>query len=261
MNLTLNGKRAVVCGSTQGIGKAIAVELALLGASCTLIARNENKLRQAIGELAANAGQEHEYLVADFSKISEVQALIDGSLKNRTVHILINNTGGPAAGPIVDATAEQFLAAFQQHLVVNHLLTNAVIPSMRNAEYGRIINIVSTSVKIPIRNLGVSNTVRGAVASWAKTMANELGRWQITVNNLLPGNITTSRLDSLITTTAQHTNVSTAEVEAAMKKDIPLGRFGTPGEIAALAAFLAAPAGAYISGTSIPVDGGKTGSI
>ncbi len=261
MNLSLKGKKAVVCGSTQGIGKAIAMELAALGASCTLVARNEQALRTVLDELARDAGQEHEYAVADFSKLSEVHSLIDGSIRSKPVHILINNTGGPAAGPVVDATEEQFVSAFQQHLIVNHLLATAVIPAMKEAGYGRIINIVSTSVRIPIRNLGVSNTIRGAVASWAKTMANEVGRWQITVNNLLPGNITTGRLDSLIGTTAKNTNTSINEVEELMKKEIPLGRFGTPAEIASLAAFLASPAGAYISGTSIPVDGGKTGSI
>lgn len=261
MNLSLEGKNAIICGSTQGIGLAIAEELALLGANCTLIARNEDSLKEVIKELDIAMRQQHNYLVADFSKPGEVKLIIEKYVKDRAVHILINNTGGPPAGKIFDANEEDFLKAFNQHLICNHILTKAVVPSMKKEKYGRIINIISTSVKIPLKNLGVSNTIRGAVASWAKTMANELGQFNITVNNLLPGNITTQRLSSLIEATAKKGNVVIQVVEQNMKDEIPMKRFGDPAEIAALAAFLASPAGSYISGTSIPVDGGKTGSI
>jgi len=261
MNLSLKEKNAVVCGSTQGIGLAIAKGLALLGAHCTLVARNEEALKKVIGELDSSQGQHHNFLVADFSKPDEVRTTIEEHVKQQAVHILINNTGGPPAGMIMDAKEEEFLTAFNQHLVCNHILTKAVVPSMKKEGYGRIINIISTTVRIPLKNLGVSNTIRGAVASWAKTMANELGQFGITVNNLLPGNISTQRLSSLIDTNARVANTDKERIEQAMKNEIPMKRFGDPSEIAAVAAFLASPAGSYVSGVSIPVDGGKTGSI
>jgi len=261
MNLSLEGKNAVICGSTQGIGLAIAEELALLGANCTLIARNEESLKEVIHNLDTTLRQEHNYLVADFSKADEVKEIIEGHVRQHVVHVLINNTGGPPAGPIVDAKEEGFLKAFNQHLICNHILTTAVVPSMKKEGYGRIINIISTSVKIPLNNLGVSNTIRGAVASWAKTMANELGQFNITVNNLLPGSITTQRLATIIEQAAKRGNVVIDVVEKNMKDEIPMRRFGQPSEIAAVAAFLASPAASFVNGVSIPVDGGKTGSI
>ena len=261
MNLSLKEKNAVVCGSTQGIGLAIAKELALLGASCTLIARNEEALKKVIGDLDTSLGQHHGFHIADFSKPEEVRTMIEEHVKHHAVHILVNNTGGPPAGMIMDAKEEDFLRAFNQHLICNHILTTAVVPSMKKEGYGRIINIISTTVRIPLKNLGVSNTIRGAVASWAKTMANELGQFNITVNNLLPGNISTQRLASLIDTNAKAGNTDKDRVEQSMKNEIPMKRFGEPSEIAAVAAFLASPAGSYVSGVSIPVDGGKTGSI
>lgn len=261
MNLSLKGKNAVVCGSTQGIGLAIAKELALLGANCTLIARNESALKEVVRTLDTSSSQRHDFLIADFSKPDDVRKAIEEHVKQHTVHILINNTGGPPAGMIMDAREEEFLKAFNQHLVCNHILTKAVVPSMKKEGYGRIINIISTNVRIPLKNLGVSNTIRGAVASWAKTMANELGQFNITVNNLLPGNIETQRLASVIEASAKNANTSSDKVELSMKNEIPMKRFGEPSEIAAVAAFLASPAGSYVSGVSIPVDGGKTGSI
>ena len=261
MNLSLKEKNAVVCGSTQGIGLAIVKELALLGANCTLIARNEEALKKVIGDLDTSLGQHHGFHIADFSKPEEVRTMIEEHVKHHAVHILVNNTGGPPAGMIMDAKEEDFLRAFNQHLICNHILTTAVVPSMKKEGYGRIINIISTTVRIPLKNLGVSNTIRGAVASWAKTMANELGQFNITVNNLLPGNISTQRLASLIDTNAKAGNTDKDGVEQSMKNEIPMKRFGEPSEIAAVAAFLASPAGSYVSGVSIPVDGGKTGSI
>jgi len=261
MNLSLKAKNAVICGSTQGIGLAIAKELALLGANCTLIARNEETLKKVIPDLDTSLGQHHGFHIADFSKPSEVRSMIEEHVKHHAVHILVNNTGGPPAGMIMDAKEEDFLKAFNQHLICSHILTKAVVPSMKKEGYGRIINIISTTVRIPLKNLGVSNTIRGAVASWAKTMANELGQFNITVNNLLPGNISTQRLASLIGTNAKNANTDADKVEQSMKNEIPMKRFGEPAEIAAVAAFLASPAGSYISGVSIPVDGGKTGSI
>lgn len=261
MNISLEGKNAVVCGSSQGIGFAIAEELALLGANCTLLARNATALEHATKMLSKKFNQKHSFAVADFSRQEEVQDAISGIVKQGPVHILVNNTGGPPAGPITEAESEAFVIAFQQHLICNHILTKVVIPGMKMEKYGRIINIISTSVKIPLHNLGVSNTIRAAVASWAKTMANELGQFNITVNNVLPGLTETARLESLIQNTAQRRQVSTDIVVMEMKNDVPMKRFGLPSEIAAMAAFLASPAASYVNGTSIPVDGGRTGSI
>ncbi|WP_207492681.1 SDR family oxidoreductase [Aridibaculum aurantiacum] len=261
MNLSLEGKNALICGSSQGIGLAIATELALMGANCTLFARNTTSLQEAVLHLDNTLQQEHDTLVADFSKPDEVKQVIEQYVKDKPVHILINNTGGPAAGPIVDAGEEQFLAAFNQHLICNHILTQAVVSSMKAAGYGRIINIISTSVKVPLKNLGVSNTIRGAVASWAKTMSNELAEFGITVNNVLPGATKTQRLSSIINNNANKQQKEIEQVELEMQKEIPAKRFGEPGEIAAVAAFLATPAAAYVNGTSIPVDGGRTGAI
>lgn len=261
MNLSLDGKTAVICGSTQGIGLAIAEELALLGANCILLARNEDALKEALTKLNVDNRQLHSYAVADFNNPDQVRATIEELVAANPVHILVNNTGGPPAGPVLDAIPEQFLIAFNQHLVCNHILATAVIPGMREAGYGRIINIISTSVRIPLKNLGVSNTIRGAVASWAKTMSNEVGRFNITVNNILPGFTRTQRLSSIVSTTAAKKNASETAVEQEMQEEVPMKRFGEASEIAAVAAFLASPAASYVTGVSIPVDGGRTGSI
>lgn len=261
MNLSLEGKTAVVCGSTQGIGLATAEELALLGANCILLSRNEASLQEAVQKLDIGNRQLHSYKVAEFSKPEQLREVINAIVAAQAVQILINNTGGPPPGPIIDAGEDEFIAAFNQHLICNHILTKAVVPGMKEARYGRIINIISTSVKIPNKNLGVSNTIRGGVASWAKTMANELGEFNITVNNVLPGYTGTQRLRSLIQTNAAKRNVANDIIEREMMHDIPMKRFGEPSEIAAMAAFLATPAASYVNGVSIQVDGGRVGSI
>ena len=261
MNVSLEGKNAVICGSSQGIGLAIAQELASLGANCILIARNAKSLGEAMDTLQSSLHQNHSFTVADFSKPDEVRIAIQTILAHQTIHILVNNTGGPVSGPITEAKEEEFVNAFHQHLINNHLLTKAVIPGMKRRKWGRIINIVSTSVKIPFPNLGVSNTIRAAVASWAKTMANEVGQYNITVNNILPGYTETKRLESLVVQTAKKKKLSIEQAREEMVKDIPLKRFGDPSEIAAVAGFLASPAASYVNGVSIPVDGGRTGSL
>lgn len=261
MNLSLSGKNAVIGGSTQGIGLAIAKELALLGANCILLARNETSLQQAITTLDTNQGQEHEYVIADFSNNQEVKTAIEKIVATKTVHILINNTGGPAPGAITEAAPENFTNAFQQHIINNQILVQTVLPGMKAAGYGRIINIISTSVKIPIANLGVSNTIRAATAAWAKTVSLEVAHYGITVNNILPGYTKTQRLDSLINSNAAKQNISADELSTNMKQQIPARRFGEAEEVASMAAFLATPAAAYVNGTSIPVDGGSTGAF
>jgi 3-oxoacyl-[acyl-carrier protein] reductase len=261
MNLSLENKTAIICGSTQGIGLASAIELANLGATCILMARNENALKEAIEKLDTSFNQQHNYLVANFDEPNEVKKVIEHFMQNKVVHVLINNSGGPNAGPIATANEEDFIHTFNRHLICNHILTKAVVPSMKAAGYGRIINIISTSVKIPLANLGVSNTIRGAVASWSKTMANELGQFNITVNNVLPGATATGRLTAIIQNNAGKKNTTIDEVEEEMKKEIPMKRFAEPSELGNVVAFLASPAASYINGVNIPVDGGRTGSM
>lgn len=263
MNLPLTSRRALVGGSTQGIGRAIAEALAAQGATVTLLARDAARLQEVAAALPTPAGQSHDFITADFS-VPEVLASTVRAYTSATgvsFHILINNTGGPPGGPLLAATPADFRSAFEQHLVANHLLAQAVVPGMRAAGFGRIINIVSTSVKIPLPGLGVSNTIRGAVASWAKTLANELGPHGITVNNVLPGATLTQRHHSLVEKKAAQTGQPTDAIEADMLKLIPAQRFGLAEEVAAAVAFLASPAAGYINGTSVPVDGGRTGSF
>jgi 3-oxoacyl-[acyl-carrier protein] reductase len=261
MNLSLQGKKAIVCGSTQGIGKASAVELALLGAEITLVARSQAKLEDVARELPSNHGQKHNFIVADFSDATGLKSAIQEFAGSNIVQILVNNTGGPPAGQAIDARIEDFTAAFSAHLLCNQILVQALVPGMKQSEYGRIINIISTSVKIPIRGLGVSNTIRGAVANWSKTLSVELAPFGITVNNVLPGASMTARLESIIKTKAEKSNMTREQVIKEMESEIPASRISAPSEIAAAVAFLATPAAGYINGINVPVDGGRTGSL
>lgn len=257
----LNGMKAVVCGSTDGIGFAIAREFSKYGIACTLLARNEEKLKTAVEALKRISPLNHSYAVADFSDPSQVKNAIQQFSEKENYHILVNNTGGPPPGNAIDAEPLDFLNAFQQHLICNHILAKQLVQGMKSLHYGRIINILSTSVKIPIKGLGVSNTIRGAVASWAKTLSMELAPYGITVNNILPGLTETGRLQSLINSNAKKSGLSEEDVRKMMLSEIPAGRYGFPEEPASLALFLASPAAAYINGVSIPVDGGKTGAF
>lgn len=252
---------ALVCGSSKGIGKAVAVALAQMGANVCLTARNTNSLVETKNQLHTGLNQQHEFLVADFSKPNELKEIIHNHLKTKSYHILVNNTGGPAAGNITDAKEDEFVAAFQNHLLCNHILAMALLPGMKENGYGRIINIISTSVKIPLKGLGVSNTVRAAVANWSKTLSNELAPLGITVNNVLPGATKTQRLEEIIKNKANKTGNSTDAIEKEMIHEIPFGRFAKPEEVAAAVAFLASPQASYITGINIPVDGGRTGSL
>ncbi len=262
MNIDLTGKFALVRGASQGIGRAIAEELGALGATVTLVARDEAKLKDVLKGLSRSKNQAHDYVVLDSSDTkrleSETSAKFGGA---KSYHILINNTGGPPAGLASDAKPEEFAAAFSSHLLANQIFTQAVLPSMKNARYGRIINIISTSVKEPIAGLGVSNTIRAAVANWAKTLARELGPHGITVNNLLPGATKTQRLEAIFEGRAKKSGKPIEEVISHSQAEIPMGRFADPSEIAAAVAFLATPAASYITGINLTVDGGRTASL
>jgi 3-oxoacyl-[acyl-carrier protein] reductase len=258
MDISLKGKRAIICGSTQGIGWATAQVFAELGAHCILIARSKTALEAAVADLPATASQDHGYAIADFSNPEQVREAVAQIATEGAVEILVNNTGGPKAGPVLDANPEVFEEAFRQHLVCNQILAQGVVPGMKSAGYGRIINIISTSVKTPLPNLGVSNTIRLAVASWAKSLSNEIGEFNITVNNVLPGLTETGRLKSLVKHTAESASRAEADIEKQMVDSIPMKRFGSPDEIARVIAFLASPAASYVNGTNIAVDGGRT---
>jgi 3-oxoacyl-[acyl-carrier protein] reductase len=256
MEIRLDGRTALVCGSTQGIGAATARLFAELGANVVLLARNEEKLQQALKELPAGP---HRYLVADMADTAALErALAD---LHAPVDILVNNTGGPPPGLAHEASVEAFEQAFRLHLLGFQTLVRAVVPGMKERRYGRIVNVISTSVKQPLPNLGVSNTIRGAVANWSKTLANELGPYTITVNNVLPGATGTERLEAIIRNKARATGHPEEEVSAEMMREVPLRRFADPTEIAAAIAFLAGPSAAYINGINLPVDGGRTASL
>jgi 3-oxoacyl-[acyl-carrier protein] reductase len=262
MNLEIQNKNALVCGSTAGIGKATAILLAKEGANVTLIARNEEKLKSVLQELSKSNEQNHNYLVADFSKPQELQKIVTDFIeKNHGFHILVNNTGGPRSGTILEATLEQFENTFTQHLKSNHVLAQATIPFMKTQCYGRIINIISTSVKEPIEGLGVSNTIRAAVGNWSKTLASEVGNHGITVNNVLPGFTETERLSEIIEVKAKAENTSVATMTQMMKNYTPVKRFAKPEETASAIVFLASEKASYINGINLPVDGGRTKSL
>jgi 3-oxoacyl-[acyl-carrier protein] reductase len=257
MNLDLQQKNALVCGGSKGIGKASAIELALLGANVTILARNEARMAAVVAQLDTSKGQKHCFLSVDFSNITTLKTSISALLSEQNYHILINNTGGPPAGAILSATPEAFLSAYHNHLICNHLIAISLVEGMKKDNYGRIINIVSTSVKQPLEGLGVSNTTRAAVAGWSKTLSNELAPFGITVNNVLPGATRTERLEEIIVGGATKNNLSIEAVENNMKKEIPMARFAVAEEVAAAVAFLASPAASYITGVSVPVDGGR----
>ena len=260
--MELIGKVAVVCGSTQGIGFATAKLMAERGASLVLVARNMERLEKALGNLDSSAGQQHQILVADFTDPQDLKSKLSAFVAAGNIpDILVNNTGGPKGGLIIDAETSEFIDAFNQHLICNHILVQALYPGMKANGGGKIINVISTSVKQPLNGLGVSNTIRGAVANWSKTLANELGQFNITVNNVLPGATNTGRLNSIAESKAGKTNQSAEEVLSDMAKQSPMQRIAEPEEVAEAIAFLASDRASYINGINVPVDGGRTKSL
>lgn len=261
MDLDLTGKHALVCGASEGIGRAAAHELALMGAHVTVLARRADALQAVVDALPARAGQRHDLRVADVTDTAGLRATVDALAAERPVHVLVNNTAGPPGGAVQNATEDQFLDTFRRHLLANHALVQAVLPGMRAAGFGRIVNIVSTSVREPIPGLGVSNTIRGAVAAWAKTLSREVAADGITVNNVLPGYTETGRIAQIVADRVRATGQDEAAIRDGMRAHVPAGRFAQPHEIAAAIAFFASPAAAYITGTSLAVDGGRMQSI
>ncbi len=257
MDLDLSGRHALVGGASRGIGRAIALELAAAGATVTGVARSPQLLDQLVDEITATGGTA-DRLVLDFVQLDRMSAMVSDYLeRSGAVHILVLNSGGPPPGPILVGEEQAFLDGFTAHLLAAQRLVRLLLPGMQSAGYGRVINIISTSVKQPIANLGVSNTIRGAVASWAKTLAGEVGRLGVTVNNVLPGYTDTERLRSLAGSVAAQRGDSPAAVMSAWAEAVPLGRIGQPAEVAAAVAWLASPAASYVHGINLPVDGGR----
>ncbi|MEE9437902.1 MAG: SDR family oxidoreductase [Saprospiraceae bacterium] len=258
MDISLINKNALICGGSKGIGRSSALLLSRMGANITIVSRTVENMKKVVSELDTTQNQTHDYISVDFSNPNDVKDKIEHLVSKKNIHILINNTGGPPGGPILKAKPEAFIMAYNQHLICNHIITTSVVDGMEKEGYGRIINIISTSVKSPIMGLGVSNTTRGAVASWAKTMSYELGPKAITINNVLPGFTGTGRLDQIITNRATKGGITEEEVIKNMKAGVPMNRFADPIEVANAIGFLASPAASYITGISLPVDGGRT---
>ena len=261
MDLDLTGRHALVCGASEGIGRAAAHELALLGADVTLLARRPDVLADAAALLPARGGRAHGWIAADMAALDALDAQVRALASGKPVHVLVNNTAGPPGGPAHTASLDAYRDAFTRHLLAGQTLVQAVLPGMQAACWGRIVNVVSTSVREPIVNLGVSNTVRGAVAGWAKTLSRELAPHGITVNNVLPGYTLTSRLTQILVDRARSSGQTEDAVADGMLRTVPAGRFADASEIAAAIAFLCAPAAGYINGVSLAVDGGRMQSI
>ena len=261
MDLDLTGKHALVCGASEGIGRATAHELALLGADVTVLARRAGSLQDVVAALPCNGAQQHGWIAADVALTDTLRTQVAALAAGKPVHILINNTAGPPGGPAHSAGIAAFLDAFNKHLVANHAIVQALLPGMQAASWGRIVNVISTSVKEPIAGLGVSNTIRGAVASWAKTLSRELAPFGITVNNVLPGYTETGRITQIVHDRAQASGQSEDAIIDGMRRTVPAGRFARPGEIGGVVAFLCSPAAAYVNGVSLAVDGGRMQSL
>ena len=258
----MNEKHALVCGSSKGIGASTAIELAKLGVTITLLARDKESLSNVLERLDTSRQQKHNFIIADFDDPHKLKDTIDQHVANNpTIHILINNSGGPKPGPIIDANLQDFILAFKRHLICNHILVQAVVPKMKEARFGRIINITSTSVKEPIQGLGISNTIRGAVANWAKTLSFELGEFGITVNNILPGYTDTQRLKEIFLNKSKKSNYDIESIISDAHSQIPLGRFADPKETAKAICFLASEDASYINGINLPVDGGRLSTL
>lgn len=257
MEINLKNKTALVCGSSKGIGKAIAIQFSKAGANVLMLARNEELLKVNLKELANDGSQSHSFIRADFSEPKVVVNKIEEFIvMNGGIDILVNNSGGPAPGKISGANPDWLQEAFNQHVITSQLITQKVISGMISKKFGRIINVISIGVKQPIENLGVSNVIRGAMASWAKTLSRELAPHGITVNNLLPGYTMTERLNSLFRTRAEQQGKSFEEISESIRANVPAGRFAEPEELAYAVCFLASEYASYITGINLPVDGG-----
>jgi 3-oxoacyl-[acyl-carrier protein] reductase len=261
MNINLKGRKALVGGSSRGIGRAIAVQLAESGAAVTLMARSSGQLQSLVRSLPADQGQEHGYLQVDFADLDDYSDKIHGFFTKNTVDILVNNTQGPAAGNSLEKKTEDYQQAFDVLFKSVHLTTHLALKNMMAQKWGRIINVASISVKEPLPYLALSNTIRAAVVTWAKTLSADVGKYGITVNNILTGYFDTERISQLNEKKAEQLGITPDAVRAEMESKVPLKRIGLPEEYGYLVAFLASDKASYLTGTNIPLDGGLLKSL
>ncbi|MDV7140256.1 SDR family oxidoreductase [Maribacter sp. TH_r10] len=261
MNISLIGKNALVGGSSRGIGKAIAEQLANSGARVTLMARTEEKLKNIIASLPTHNGQHHDYLVVDFNDLEAYKTTITRYFKNNTIDILVNNTQGPKAGGAMDVHIDDYQTAFDLLFKSVVYTTELALEHMIKNRWGRIINVASVSVKEPLSYLALSNSIRAALVTWAKTLATDVGPYQITVNSVLTGYFDTERIAQLNAKKAEQLGIHENEVLAEMETRVPVRRIGDPKEYGYLTTFLASDQAAYITGTQIPIDGGLLKSL
>lgn len=261
MNISLKGKNALVGGSSKGIGKAIAEQLAESGANVTVMARSENRLKALVDGMDHSQGQKHQYLVVDFSNFEKYKAVISSHFENNTVDILVNNTQGPEGGGALEKNVEDYQEAFDLLFKSVVFTTELALRHMQKNKWGRIINIASISVKEPLNYLALSNTIRAAVVTWAKSLAYDVAKDGITVNNTLTGYFDTDRIAQLNSKKAEKLGIPPDEVRANMEAQVPVKRIGDPKEYGYLVAFLASEQAAFITGTNIPIDGGLLRSL
>lgn len=261
MDISLKGKHALVGGSSRGIGHAIACQLARSGARVTLAARNEALLATTVAELTRETGTKHGYLVTDYTDLGAYQSQIADFLQRDPVDILVNNTQGPPAGTSLEMGTEDYQRAFDLLFQGVVYTTMKALPHMQQHGWGRIINVASVSVREPLGYLALSNSIRSALVSWAKTLAGDVGPFGITVNSVLTGYFETERLTSLNAKKAEQMGIAPSEVADRLKALVPLRRLGQPEEYGYLAAFLASDQAAYLTGAAIPLDGGLLKSV
>ncbi len=261
MNITLKNKKALVGGSSGGIGKAIAQQLAESGASVTLMSRSEEKLKTIIASLPTDQGQQHQYLVVDFTDFAGYKKIISEYFDKNSLDILVNNTQGPSAGNALEKNVEDYQEAFDLLFKTVVFTTELALEHMVQNKWGRIINVASVSVKEPLSYLALSNSIRAAVVTWAKSLATDVGQYQITINSILTGYFDTDRIAQLNAKKASQLGISEEEVRSDMESKVPVKRIGDPKEYGYLVAFLASEKAAYITGTQIPIDGGLLKSL
>lgn len=261
MQVSLEGKKALVGGSSRGIGRAVAWQLAASGASVTLMARSEDLLKELAARLPAENGQQHGYLVVDFTDTGAYRKKIASYFEKNTVDILVNNTQGPPAGNSLEMQEESYQEAFDLLFKSVLITTQLALKHMFRQKWGRVINVASVSVKEPLAYLALSNTIRAAVVTWAKSLATDVGAYGITVNNVLTGYFDTERIGQLNEKKAAVQGVPVNEVRAAMEAMVPVRRIGRPEEYGYLVAFLASDKASYITGINLPIDGGLLKSL
>jgi 3-oxoacyl-[acyl-carrier protein] reductase len=262
MIIDLSGKTAIVCGSSKGIGREIAIQFAKSGANVVLLARDKNLLDELICLLDISKGNKHHVLQADLQEYESLSFKLNGLIQRiGKIDIVVNNSGGPSPGPLVDSKIDEFIFAFERHLFASQIILQSVLPKMKEQKWGRFINIISYTVKQPRENLGVSNTLRGAMASWSKTLSRELAPFGITMNNILPGFINTERLKNLNQVNMDNLGLDWDAFSKVLSLEVPAARLGKPEELSYLATFLASDYANYINGTNIQVDGGLLKSI